>query len=324
MNEAASGSDVPFYFIAANLDLIADRDALIHAIRVELGSICPAAVVIDTLNRSLNGSESKDEDMARYLRAANAIIEAFDCLVAIVHHSGVDTSRPRGHTSLVGAADVQIKIERDALGNIVACVEWMKDGPEGERFVSQLKPVEVGVDEDGEMIASCIVVPVDGTPNRATGEARRVDQGREDRPQGSARGPSRKPVSLLPLPTMFLPTSRSPRSPNGATTPTAWGSRLRKRPARVSRPSSEPRNISSLRVRRGRLGSLRLGGEMSRRTGEANNEHPLRDMFVFVRLRNTARTPRTMFADVRFVRQAPPLVSRSGGINSTNDLRPAR
>ena len=93
----------------------------------------PAVVVLDTLNRSLRGSESSDEDMADYVRAADAIKEAFGCAVVLVHHCGHDDNRPRGHSSLLGAVDAQIAITRDAGNNVVATVERMKDGPEGCR-----------------------------------------------------------------------------------------------------------------------------------------------------------------------------------------------
>jgi hypothetical protein len=110
----------------------------------------------------LAGSESKDEDMADYIRAADAIREIFDCAVVIVHHCGIDGTRPRGHTSLTGAADAQHAISRDAANNIITIVEWMKDDPEGDTIVSRLKPVDLGCDEDGEPISSCVVVPVEG------------------------------------------------------------------------------------------------------------------------------------------------------------------
>jgi hypothetical protein len=158
----SSDADVPFFYVAANLDLIADHKALIEAISLELGNMRVAAIVIDTLNRSLNGSESKDEDMGKYLRAAGVLVEKFDCAVALVHHTGIDTTRPRGHTSLTGTADVQIRVERDASDNVVATVEWMKDGPEGDQIVSRLEAVEVGTDEDGDPLTSCVVVAVDG------------------------------------------------------------------------------------------------------------------------------------------------------------------
>ena len=43
----------------------------------------------------------------------------------------------------------------------------MRDGPEGQRVVSRLKPVEVGTDKAGDPITSCIVVPSDDLPATA-------------------------------------------------------------------------------------------------------------------------------------------------------------
>jgi RecA-family ATPase len=101
-------------------------------------------VVLDTLNRSLRGSESSDEDMTAYLKAADAIREAFDCAVIIVHHCGVDGTRPRGHTSLTGTVDAQLAVKRDASDNVMVTVEHMKDGPEGDVIGSRLERVELG------------------------------------------------------------------------------------------------------------------------------------------------------------------------------------
>ena len=38
----------------------------------------------------------------------------------------------------------------------------MKDGPEGDEIVSRLAIIEVGTDEDGALVTSCIVEPSDG------------------------------------------------------------------------------------------------------------------------------------------------------------------
>ncbi len=154
---------VPFYLIDSPLTLVVDHRALLAAICAQLPDARPAVVVIDTLNRSLAGSESDDRDMGAYIRAADAIREQLGCLVLVVHHSGLDTSRPRGHTSLTGAADVQIAVKRDTAGNIVATVEWLKDGAAGDEIVSRLAPVEVGKDEDGEAMTSCVIEAVDAS-----------------------------------------------------------------------------------------------------------------------------------------------------------------
>jgi hypothetical protein len=151
--------DVPLFLMPMRLDLIKDHPALIAAIRAQIGDTKPAAVALDTLNRSLTGSESSDEDMSAYVNAGDAIREAFECLVGIVHHCGVDGSRPRGHTSLTGAVDAQIAVKRDTADNIVVTVEYMKDGPEGEVLTSRLEVVEVGTDDEGDPITSCVVIP---------------------------------------------------------------------------------------------------------------------------------------------------------------------
>lgn len=150
---------IPFYLEGLTLDLVQDHLELISAIRRHLAATKPVAIVLDTLNRSIRGSESKDEDMSAYIAAADAIREAFDCVVIIVHHCGVNGDRPRGHTSLTGAIDVQLKVTRDDTDNIIVEVELAKDGPQGDRVTSRLESFEVGQDEDGESITSCVVIP---------------------------------------------------------------------------------------------------------------------------------------------------------------------
>jgi AAA domain len=134
---------------------------LIGCVRVQTAGHIPAVVVIDTLNRSLAGSESDDKDMAACVRAADAIRNAFGCAVIIVHHCGIDASRPRGHTSLTGAVDAQIAVKRDAADNVLVVVEYMKDGPAGAEISSKLVPVDVGIDADGDPMTSCVIVPLE-------------------------------------------------------------------------------------------------------------------------------------------------------------------
>ncbi|MFW6028367.1 MAG: AAA family ATPase, partial [bacterium] len=98
----------------------------------------------------------------------------------VIHHCGHDGNRPRGHSALLGAVDAQIAVTRDTSDNIIATVERMKDGPEGATVASRLEQVEVGTDEDGDAITSCIVVPVDegeivkATPTRKLSDRQRM------------------------------------------------------------------------------------------------------------------------------------------------------
>jgi RecA-family ATPase len=80
--------DPPFHLMATPLSLVREHKVFIADISNQLAGQRPVAVCIDTLNRSLDGSESSDEDMTAYVRAADAIRDAFGCLVVIVHHCG--------------------------------------------------------------------------------------------------------------------------------------------------------------------------------------------------------------------------------------------
>jgi AAA domain-containing protein len=148
---------VPFYLLATPLNLIREHLALIKAIEDQLADI-PTLVVIDTLNRTLAGSENRPEDMAAYIAAADAIRVAFGCAVIIIHHCGIDGTRPRGHTSLAGADDAQIAVSRTANGLMRIEVEHMKDGEPAPPFACRLEAVEIGMRVDGKPATSCVVV----------------------------------------------------------------------------------------------------------------------------------------------------------------------
>jgi hypothetical protein len=157
---------VPFFLQPLRLELVTDHKELIEAIG-ELADP-PALIVLDTLNRSLKGSERDDKDMGNYIAAAEALHEAFTCLVVIVHHSGLETGRPRGHTSLAAAADAQIQVCKNADDNVVAKVELMKDGTADTQDTSRLEVVIIGEDQDGDDVTSCVLREAEGTLNAKT------------------------------------------------------------------------------------------------------------------------------------------------------------
>jgi hypothetical protein len=154
--------NAPFYLLTASLDLVAKSSQLIAAIKAQLGENLPGALFLDTLNRSLVGSESKDEDMARFLAAAESVALELSCAVIIVHHCGIDASRPRGHTSLSGTVESQLKVERLTSGEVVVTVELAKDFAEGTEIASRLERVELDTDADGDPTTSLVVLPAEG------------------------------------------------------------------------------------------------------------------------------------------------------------------
>ena len=155
-----ASEQVPFWLMPTRIDLAKQWRTLVEAIKCDMPE-SPACIVLDTLNRSLIGSESKDEDMARWIDAADGLREEFDCVVIIVHHCGWDGARSRGHSSLIGAVAAEISVRRHADKNILLTVEQMRDGEPGDVIASRLEAVEVGQDPDGDPITSCVVGPID-------------------------------------------------------------------------------------------------------------------------------------------------------------------
>lgn len=160
----------PFYLITDRLDLIGEHKTLIDRIREQLADERPVVVFIDTLNRSLAGSESSDEDMGAYIKAADVVRESLGCAVVVIHHCGINATRPRGHTSLAGAVDAQIAVKRDSKSmTFSATVEFMKDGGEGDVIWNELEVIEIGTDADGDKIKSCVVNEAEATAKTTTG-----------------------------------------------------------------------------------------------------------------------------------------------------------
>ena len=59
--------------------------------------------------------------------------------------------------------DALIVVKRDGTDKMVCTVERMKDGVEGTSITSRLEQIEVGTDEDGDPITSCVVIETEAT-----------------------------------------------------------------------------------------------------------------------------------------------------------------
>ncbi|HUI12552.1 MAG TPA: AAA family ATPase [Xanthobacteraceae bacterium] len=199
--------DAPFHAITTKLNLAKDAAGLIASVEAQLQGIKPGAVFIDTLNRSLVGSESKDEDMQAYLAGAATISEKFNSLVAIVHHCGYDASRMRGHSSLPGAIDAQIRVDRTADLQMTATVIEAKDFPEGEEIASRLESVELGVDPDGDPVTSLVVLPPDETMLRQVKRTSTKGLGAEQKNALTALTECLAEAGVAPSLAMGLPAS---------------------------------------------------------------------------------------------------------------------
>jgi hypothetical protein len=124
------------------------------------------AIFIDTLSRALaGGDENGPEDMGALIAGADAVRRATHATVILVHHLGKDESRgARGHSSLKAALDTEIEIA-DKNGLRVATVHKQRDLPAGAQFAFRLQSVELGRDDDGDPVTSCVIEPVEELPS---------------------------------------------------------------------------------------------------------------------------------------------------------------
>jgi hypothetical protein len=177
LSQIADGADVPLFVMPGQAKLIAEHAKLIAEFKLQLGDITPKLVVLDTLNRSIDGSESKDVDMTHYVRAAEVIRAAFGCVVIIVHHCGYDESHARGHTSLAAAVDAELSITRQP-GTLLCevTVKHMREGREETKVVSKARIVPLDPDRNGRPRSSIVLTPTDEAIDPTAGKGGRPDE----------------------------------------------------------------------------------------------------------------------------------------------------
>jgi hypothetical protein len=168
----AGAPSAPLAIIAAPVDLLrpdADCGPLVDYIRsVEdrLGIGC-VKVTADTLARVIaGGNENAPDDMGALVRNADGIRHALGCAFEFIHHAGKDTARgARGHSSLRAATDTEIEVTATD-GVHSATVTKQRDLPTGDTFAFRLRVIELGSDEYGHPVTTCVPEWCDA-PDRA-------------------------------------------------------------------------------------------------------------------------------------------------------------
>ena len=114
-------------------------------------------IVIDTLNRVMGGADENASDaMGTLITQVDAIKEATDATVFIVHHAGKDNSRgARGHSSLRAAVDAEFEVTRNGRVRSIK-VTKSRDGTDGVTYPVELVLIKLGLDKDLDAITSCV------------------------------------------------------------------------------------------------------------------------------------------------------------------------
>lgn len=118
----------------------------------------PSLIIIDTLARTMApGSENAVEDMGQLVKHLDELKEETGAHVMLVHHTGKDKARgARGSNALLGAVDTELSIEESGGVRCLKATK-QKDMDLGSPAYFKLVPTELGFDEDGDEITTCLV-----------------------------------------------------------------------------------------------------------------------------------------------------------------------
>jgi hypothetical protein len=175
--------EVPFILMPEVVDLFSpdgDAEAFIEEC-LAWKAVLPeplACIVIDTFSTASPGAnENASEDMGKVLRAGQRLNKATGAAVIYVHHKNAAGDRERGHTSLRANIDTAIEVIRDEeTSHRTLRLAKLKDGDDGLRIGFDLQSVEIGSNDDGKPITSCVVVPAQEESPR-TGKRKRLPPG---------------------------------------------------------------------------------------------------------------------------------------------------
>ena len=147
-----------FYPLLGNFDLRSKTDVTELARMLLEAGFKNGVLIIDTLAQAMPGAdENSSEGMGLALAGVKHLQQLVGGVVLLVHHHGKDTTKGmRGWSGLHGAMDAVIEVFR-----VNDQRSWKtsksKDGADGTTHSFRLETMNVGIDEDGGTVTSCIV-----------------------------------------------------------------------------------------------------------------------------------------------------------------------
>ena len=121
------------------------------------GCLC----IVDTQAcASVGLDENRTDDMTILIEGCKQLAARKDCFVLLVHHAGKDLTRgARGSSTQLPSWDCCIEATRNGQRREWKAVKVKDGGGEGEKHPFRLAVVDLGADEDGDRITSCVALP---------------------------------------------------------------------------------------------------------------------------------------------------------------------
>ena len=133
--------------------LMESIDALLDRTGIEL-----RLVQIDTLARAFGGGNENDsQDMGAFIHNCGRLQRKLDCALMVLHHSGKDATKGlRGHSSLLGAVDTQLELQKLAsedhkegvAGTGILTISKQKDGQDNLKFGFEM--IQININQGAE------------------------------------------------------------------------------------------------------------------------------------------------------------------------------
>jgi len=149
--------DHNLFLAPSHIDLLDDRETDKVAKTIELienaFGLRLGVIVVDTASRAMpGGDENAAKDVTRLIDNLAKIADGTRCIIALHHTPKSDVMIMRGHSALHGACDFELNVS-DRFVTVVK----QRDGETGRKYKFGLEIVEIGNDEDGNPVTSCVL-----------------------------------------------------------------------------------------------------------------------------------------------------------------------
>lgn len=179
--------DMPIEVLTHRADLFGDRDfdpLCVEMTELQRRLSWPLGlIVIDTFAACTPGAdENSFKDISKVRQRFMALTERFHSTVLVVHHKPAAGGKPRGHGSLTGDFETTIDVDwvengGDEKGRRIRKMYLTKQREDDTTFKIEfvLKKIEVGHDQLGQPITSCVIEPPTGREHpEAIAEGKRI------------------------------------------------------------------------------------------------------------------------------------------------------